>query len=106
MFLTTAPIKLKIIFKRWHRDFSKSKGARGGKRLAALNYFPDCLQIYQSSCRLYGVNLSHFLNVQLKDVDGISESSPVAKLYTRVHSDFLKGNGKRHTPLFFFYLWV
>lgn len=90
-------IKLKRIFKRWYRDFSRSKGARSGKRRAALNYFPDFLQIYQSSCRLYGANLSYFLNVQLKDVNEISESSPVAKLYTRVHSNFLKENGKRQT---------
>jgi len=43
MFLTTAPIKLKRTFKRWHRDFSRSKGSASWKASCSSKLFSRLL---------------------------------------------------------------
>jgi len=45
MFLTTAPIELKRIFKNGTGILVDQKRARDGKRLATMNSFPNCLKI-------------------------------------------------------------
>jgi len=44
MFLTTAPIKLTRIFKRWIRDFSRSKGNTRWKASCSSEHFSRLLE--------------------------------------------------------------